>query len=226
MWIELITAFLLGLLSSTHCLAMCGGITGALTYSLEPGIRQNPFRFALFNLHYNAGRIFSYAIAGLIVGGSAGTLAELAGANSALFMRSLGVITMLGVGFYVAGWFPRFAYLEKIGAPVWKHLSPVGQRLLPVRRLPQAFGFGVVWGWLPCGLVYSALIYSLSTADMFSGALFMVFFGLGTLPMLLAIGFMARAVGQFMRRPIVRRIAGSCIVLMAPLPIVLDRLNG
>ncbi|MCC5858653.1 MAG: sulfite exporter TauE/SafE family protein [Ectothiorhodospiraceae bacterium] len=219
---EWAVAFVLGLVSSTHCLGMCGGIAGALTYSLNPRLRQQPGRFMVFNLAYNLGRVSSYMAAGAIIAAGTGMLTGLAGAHNRLAMQVIGATFLVAVGLHIGGWFPRFARVESLGRPLWRRLEPLGRRLLPVQRLPQAFGFGLVWGWLPCGLVYSALIYSLSTEQALRGALFMGFFGLGTLPMLLTVGVMASGVAAVLRRPGVRRAAGLCVILLAPLPLLVS----
>ncbi len=219
---EWLIAFLLGLVSSTHCVGMCGGIVGALTLSLSPEVRRRRFRFLLYSAHYHIGRIVSYMVAGALVGGGAGLFQSFAGATSALVMRLVGAGFLVAVGLYIAGWFPRFVRVESLGQPVWRRLDPLARRLLPVRSLPQAFSFGLVWGWLPCGLVYSALIYSLSTGSLGQGMAVMGFFGLGTIPALLVVGLMAERVSQVMRKPGVRQVAGVLIVAMAPVPFLLE----
>ncbi|WP_163577149.1 sulfite exporter TauE/SafE family protein [Halomonas faecis] len=218
---EWTVAFLLGLFSSTHCLGMCGGIAGALTFSLAPEVRQHPQRLPAFNLAYNAGRIGSYTIAGGLAAGGAGAVLASLGASDPLVMGSLGALSLTAVGLHIAGWFPRFARIETLGRPLWQHLEPLGRRLLPVRRLPHAYAFGMVWGWLPCGLVYAALAYSLTTESAWRGALFMGFFGLGTLPMLFTVGVMASHIVPRLRTPAVRRLAGVLIIGLAPLPLAL-----
>jgi len=187
---------------------MCGGIVGALTYSLAPGIRQNRAQFVLFSLHYHLGRISSYVLAGGLVAGGAAVFQEFAGPGGALLMRGVGTVFLVLLGFYIGGWFPRFAWVESMGRPLWARLEPIGRRLLPVRSLPQALGFGLVWGWLPCGLVYSALVFSLSTGSMWQGMGVMLFFGLGTIPTLLLVGFMADRVSRVMSSTLFRQVAG------------------
>lgn len=219
-------AFLLGLLSSTHCLGMCGGIAGALTFSLAPEVRARPRRLMGFNLTYNAGRISSYLLAGALVAGSAGMLSGAVGATHRPLMTLLGAGFLVAVGLYIGGWFPRFARIEAVGRPLWRYLEPLGRRLLPVQRLYQAYGFGLVWGWLPCGLVYSALVYSLTTEDALRGALFMLFFGLGTMPMLFTVGVMASSAAATLRAPATRRLAGLIIIVLAPVPPMLTHWGG
>jgi len=208
-------AFVVALLGGVHCLGMCGGIVGALTLGVAPMGKQ-PYRVILpYLLAYNAGRILSYTCAGALVGG----VAAMAGQLSALYhgQRVLLVVAalfMLALGLYVAGWWHGLAGVERLGARLlWKRLQPVGQRLLPVRTPSGAFALGLVWGWLPCGLVYSVLIWTIGAGSALNGALMMLFFGLGTLPTLLAMGTFAASLGTFVRRPLTRRIAGTLIVL-------------
>ncbi len=215
---EWTVAFLLGLLSSTHCLGMCGGIAGALTFGLGAQIRQRASWLMAFNLAYNSGRITSYAAAGALVAAGAGWLGGWMDTPNRLVMSTLGALFLVAVGLHIAGWFPRFSRIESLGRPLWRRLEPHGRRLLPVQRLPQAWLFGLIWGWLPCGLVYSALLYSLTTESAWHGGLFMLFFGLGTLPMLFTVGVMASRVAAALRRPYVRRAAGLMIVALAPVP--------
>ncbi|HSH47670.1 MAG TPA: sulfite exporter TauE/SafE family protein [Halomonas sp.] len=215
-------AFLLGLFSSTHCLGMCGGIAGALTFSLSPTVRERSAWLAAFNLAYNAGRISSYMAAGALVAGGANVLATTLGQPHPQLMSVLGTAFLVIVGLHIAGWFPRLARIETLGRPLWRRLEPLGRRLLPVTRLPQAYAFGLVWGWLPCGLVYAALAYSLTTKTAWHGALFMGFFGLGTLPMLFTVGVMASQVVPRLRTPAMRRLAGLAIIALAALPLAFN----
>ncbi|TVP53771.1 MAG: sulfite exporter TauE/SafE family protein [Halomonadaceae bacterium] len=221
---EWLVAFLLGVVSSTHCLGMCGGITGALTFSLAPEVRASRSKLLFYSFHYHAGRITSYALAGAIAAGGVALLSDIAGAHSQPVMQFIGAAFMVAIGLYIAGWFPRFDRIERLGAPLWRYLEPIGQRVLPVRTLPQAYAFGLVWGWLPCGLVYSALIYSLSTASMAQGMAVMVFFGLGTVPMLLLVALMAERVLRAIRHPHFRRLAGISIIMLASVPIIINGL--
>lgn len=220
-WTDWTTAFLLGVVSSTHCIGMCGGIVGALTYSLTPEIRQDRALFVLYSLHYHLGRIGSYVLAGALVAGGASVLRDVAGPGSALVMRSVGAVFLVALGLYIGGWFPRFAWVESMGRPLWRRLEPMGRRMLPVRSLRQALGFGLVWGWLPCGLVYSALVYSLSTGSVWQGMGVMLFFGLGTIPTLLMVGFMADRVSRVMGSPLFRQVAGVMIIALALVPLAL-----
>jgi sulfite exporter TauE/SafE len=185
-------AFAVGLLSALHCLGMCGGIVGALSFSLPESVRSRPRRLVAYLLVYNLGRIASYAAAGALFGWLGGALIA-DGTRAWVYqgLRVLAALTMVGIGLYLGGWLPRFAGVERLGEPLWRRLEPLGRRLLPVRSLPRAALFGAVWGWLPCGLVYSMLIGSPAQGGAAAGAVYMALFGAGTIPVLVAGGLLA-----------------------------------
>ena len=141
---------------------MCGSIIGALTLSLPTEVRENPRKMFPYVFNYNLGRLISYGFAGAVVGLLSSPLTAF-DAHSVL--RLLSVIVMIGMGLYLAGWFPKFARMERMGGPIWKFLQPIGQKLLPVKTLSQAFFLGMVWGWLPCGLVYAGLAVAATAGD-------------------------------------------------------------
>ena len=206
----------LGLVSSFHCVGMCGGIMGALGLSTPLGVRKNRWRFFSFIIAYNLGRVLSYASAGALL-----WLLESLVPDSVylqkghLVLRILGAGVMLGAGLHLAGWFPDFKHMEAIGRPLWRKLEPVARKLLPVKSQVQALAYGAVWGWMPCGLVYMALLYSASQSMIANPALLMVCFGLGTLPVMLATGLMIQPLLKLARSLRFRRIAGLLICFMA-----------
>lgn len=206
------TAVLLGIFSTVHCIAMCGSVIGALTLSLPSEIRENQAKMFPYVFNYNLGRLLSYSIAGAIVGLLSSPLAAV---NGHLVLRYLSVIVMIGMGLYLAGWFPRFAYMERMGAPIWRWLQPIGQKLLPVRKFSQAFFLGAVWGWLPCGLVYAALAVAATTGDPVKAALVMFIFGVGTLPAVMGAGLFAGFLSAMARAKHLRPVAGVLIIVMA-----------
>jgi sulfite exporter TauE/SafE len=212
--ITLLSAFLVGLLGSTHCLGMCGGIVSALTLGLTQDIRRSPWSLAPYLLAYNAGRIASYVLAGAALGALGAGVFGLAPKVEARWLVKL--VTgafMIALGLYLAGWWPGLQHLEKWGGAIWKRIEPLGRRFLPVNRPLKALGFGLVWGWLPCGMVYAALAWALAAGSAAQGASLMLAFGLGTLPMLLAIGAAAEWLKDFVRHPWVRRAAGLTVLL-------------
>ncbi|HEY0634427.1 MAG TPA: sulfite exporter TauE/SafE family protein [Gammaproteobacteria bacterium] len=168
----LIPPLLIGLFSTLHCLGMCGGIMGALTFSLPAEVRQDKSRLGQFLFAYNLGRISSYALAGALLGSLGGSLFALLSPRAGYLVLQVGAALMMtGVGLYLAGWFPRFARIERLGEPLWRRLEPFGRRLLPVRHPLRALLYGMIWGWLPCGLVYTALLLTVTSGDALAGAL-------------------------------------------------------
>ncbi|TBU93515.1 sulfite exporter TauE/SafE family protein [Stutzerimonas kirkiae] len=203
----MLSALVLGLLGGGHCLGMCGGLMGALTMAIPP--QQRARRFGLL-LGYNIGRVLSYALAGFILG-----LAGWALANGPLAsaMRIVAGLLLIAMGLYLAGWWSGLTRVEAIGKGLWKLIQPLASRLLPVSSLPRALLLGGLWGWLPCGLVYSTLLWAASQGDAVDSALLMLCFGLGTWPVLLATGLATERLGAFLRNRGVRMAAGALVIL-------------
>ena len=203
----LISALILGLLGGGHCLGMCGGLMGALTMAIPAEQRNRRLQLLLA---YNIGRISSYALAGLLVG-----LAGWAIGNSpaALLLRALAGILLVCMGLYLAGWWSGLTRIEALGRHLWRHLQPLTRRLMPVTSVPQALFLGAIWGWLPCGLVYSSLLWAASQGSAINSALLMLVFGLGTVPVLLATGMAAERLTALLRQRGVR-IAGGVMVIL------------
>ncbi len=214
MELSLFTALSIGFLGSAHCIGMCGGIVGALTSGMAHTDGQLRAPQILYHLNYNAGRILSYSVAGAIAG--------LLGAQSTKLTLDFAVplgsliagLIMIALGLYLAGWSRAITWLENMGQYIWRYVQPIGQRFLPVRSATHAFGLGLVWGWLPCGLVYSALALSLLSASPVQGALLMFVFGLGTLPVLLVMGRAYEHLRGVVRNPLVRRCVGVTVILV------------
>ena len=214
-----IAAFLVGFLGGVHCVGMCGGIMGALTLGIQPlGMQSNDKISSSANLFpyllsYNLARITSYTIAGLIFGGLGAWLTDLVLFNQAqMFLKILAGIFLIILGLYLANWWRGLSYVEQLGSRVWRYIEPFAKRFIPIKNIRQAFGAGLFWGWLPCGLVYSVLIWSLSSGSAIKGGLLMLSFGLGTLPTLIAVGLFAASFKQFMQLQAVRVIAGLLVV--------------
>lgn len=199
--------FLVGLLGAGHCVGMCGGITAAL--GMAGGGETAPGRIGLV-LGYNLGRIGSYACAGLLAGG----LGFLGDGYLALgpLLRGLAALLLILMGLYLGGWWSLLGRLEQIGAGVWRRVQPLGQKLLPVTGPGTALLLGGLWGWLPCGLVYSALAYAASSAHPVDGAILMMSFGLGTLPVMLVGGLFSRNLAATLQKKDLRQLLGIGII--------------
>ncbi|MFK3767324.1 MULTISPECIES: sulfite exporter TauE/SafE family protein [Pseudomonas] len=201
------SALVLGLLGGGHCLGMCGGLMGALTLAIPREQRGRRLRLLLA---YNLGRVLSYACAGLLLG-----LAGWAVASSpaALALRVVAALLLIAMGLYLAGWWSGLTRIEALGRGLWRHIQPVASRLLPVSSLPRALLLGALWGWLPCGLVYSTLLWAASQGNAGYSAALMLAFGLGTWPVLLATGLAAERVNSLLRRRSVRMAGGLLVIL-------------
>lgn len=215
MEITFISAFFVGLFSTVHCIGMCGGIIGALTFSLPEHIRNNRWHLIPYVTAYNIGRISSYCIAGALAGGFGENLAAISPAYGHLALQLFASILMIGIGLYLAGWFPAFVKIEHIGKPIWKKLEPISKKLIPVKSPTHAYLFGLVWGWLPCGLVYTALIWSTSAGSAQEGALLMLAFGAGTLPAVMIAGILTGWFTRLVRSPYIRPLVGLTIIAVA-----------
>lgn len=203
----LVSALVLGLLGGGHCIGMCGGLMGALTMAIPA--EQRPRRLQLL-LAYNLGRIASYGLAGLLLGTAGWALAS---GPAATVLRALAGLLLIAMGLYLAGWWSGLTRIEGAGRLLWRHIEPLARRLLPVRDARRALLLGSLWGWLPCGLVYSTLLWAASQGDALDSALLMLAFGLGTLPVLLATGLAAERLTALLRRRGVR-IAGGMLVIL------------
>lgn len=207
--VSLITALLLGFFSSTHCLGMCGGIMGALTLGISS---ESQGRKLAIMLGYNLGRITSYTFMGAVAG-LLGYWLLAAGAGQWLRFVAAGLLVLMAL--YLTNWWRALIWLEKLGQGLWRYVQPLGKRLLPVRTWPQSVMLGALWGWLPCGLVYTALTYAMTQPGALSGALTMLAFGLGTLPALLAAGFAAGPLQRFVRLPALRHLGALLLLVFA-----------
>jgi hypothetical protein len=205
---DLAAAVLLGLLGSTHCIGMCGGISGALAFAL--GKDLGALRRYLLLTGYSVGRITSYALMGALLGGVA---ASLAGQEGLRALRLVAGVLLVLMGLYLAGWLNALALLERAGYGPWRRIQGYASRLVPVDRMYKALLAGMAWGWLPCGLVYSTLGWAASAGSAAQGALLMLAFGLGTLPAVVASGALASELRALLQRRGLRVLAGLLVIL-------------
>jgi sulfite exporter TauE/SafE len=219
--LTLLAAVLTGLLSSTHCLGMCGGIAGS--FGLSTG--GAPARTLGFSLLFNGGRVLSYTIAGAIVG-AAGlwTGKALALGDAAALLRVLTGLILVGVGLQLTFNWQGLRHLERFGGGLWRRLQPVTRKLLPVRSPRAALALGLLWGWLPCGLVYTMLLAAATLADPVDSALLMLAYGAGTLPAMVTAATAAQTLRKLVRHPVVRKAGGILLlgfgIWTAALPLI------
>ncbi len=238
--IAFLPIFVIGLLGGVHCVGMCGGIVSAFSIA-TPGRRPFPvavtaapadppagpatFLAAAADsgtrvLAFNAGRIGSYAIAGAVAGllGSVPALINVAIVQTAAYWLANAMLVALGLTLMNA--WHGLARVEQAGQLVWRRVQPAIRRLLPVQHAWQALALGGLWGWVPCGMVYSVLMTALLTGSAAQGALVMLAFGLGTLPLLFSIGIAGTSMQSFLQRPRVRVAAGALVLAFGVLGLV------
>ncbi|XZG71781.1 sulfite exporter TauE/SafE family protein [Chitinibacteraceae bacterium HSL-7] len=212
---SILALWLAGLAGGGHCLAMCGGVLTAFTLQLPPGPRWR------YHLAFNVGRLGGY----MLIGALAGWLGSLAGVLALGTIKTalwwLANLLLIAMGCYIAGWASWFTRIERVGVPVWRHIQPLLRRLLPVRHLGHALGAGLLWGWLPCGLVYTATLSALASMSAWHGALLMAAFGLGTLGNLLLIGAAAERLRAWMAVRWVRPLLGSALIAVGVVRLVM-----
>ena len=172
-------------------------------------------------LAFNAGRIASYALAGAMAGSLGGALAglgrgwvitETMSVRTALFLFANLMIVFTGL--YLMGVPQLLAPLERAGGHLWRLVSPYSRKLLPLRTLSHAAMFGMLWGWIPCGMVYAMLLTAMSAGSAAGGAMTMFAFGVGTLPVMVGSGWSAGRLRGWTRKPRVRLAAGIAVVAM------------
>lgn len=208
------SAFLMGLFGGVHCVTMCGGVVGMLC-SAAPrcptaqATRGSRLSQAPYWLAYNTGRIASYTLLGLLFG-ALGTLSTGIFPLDAvrLGLRGLAALCMLGVGLHLAGLPSIVRAFESAGAPLWRRVSPLAKRFLPLRTPWHALVLGALWGLMPCGLLYGALALAASAESPSLGAATMAAFGIATLPVMLTMSAVAQSIARWVARRAVKRFAG------------------
>lgn len=210
MSIDFLSAFIIGLFGSGHCLGMCGGITTMLTSAIDQK-QQNNRKFWLVIL-YHFGRLFSYSFIGFIVALSSSFAIHSIG-FPLYILRFVAAIFLILLGLYLGQWFMGLSYVEKAGRGIWQKLSPLSKKIIPVNNKRKALALGMLWGWLPCGLVYSTLTWALASGDAITGALIMCFFGLGTLPALIALSFGLHSFKSLLINPLFKKLSAISLIL-------------
>ncbi len=229
--ISLLPIFLIGLLGGVHCVGMCGGIVSA--FAVATPRRQFPVAVTTMGgvpaavadsgarvLAFNAGRIGSYMAAGGFAGlvGSVPALINVAAVQTAAYW--LANLMLVALGLTLMNAWHGLTRIEAIGRIGWRRVQPLMRRLLPVQTPLQALALGALWGWVPCGMVYSVLMTALLTGSATQGALVMLAFGLGTLPLLFTMGVAGTSVQPWLQRRSVRTAAGLLVLAFGLLGLV------
>nr|WP_314629440.1 sulfite exporter TauE/SafE family protein [uncultured Noviherbaspirillum sp.] len=229
--LALLPFFVAGLVGSVHCVGMCGGIVSA--FSIAAPRRALPVAVVAAQapaialdgagrvLAYNAGRIGSYMAAGALAGGLLGGVRQLAGAAPLqLAAYWLANLLLVALGLYLMNAWQGLARLESLGRLLWSRLQPLTRHLLPIDHPGKALALGALWGWLPCGMVYSMLMSAMLSGSAGGGAAVMLAFGLGTLPALFTMGLFGNVLQAWTRRRPVRLGAGLLVLSFGLLGLV------
>lgn len=209
--LPVLSAFFIGLLGSAHCLGMCGGISSALTLAIPTG-KNFRLRQTRILLSYQLGRLTSYSVAGLLVG-SIATIASFEGNEFTWIPRFLAGIFMIMMGLYLTGWWQGLVKVERVGQILWRHIEPFGKKIIPANTSIKALFLGMIWGWLPCGLVYSTLIMAAGQPSPINSSLVMLAFGIGTLPAVLSVGYLSKQLNLLKANKLFPLITGCAIIL-------------
>lgn len=216
------SAFLIGIWSSAHCLAMCGGIAVAAGQANRANLNNTATQRGLELTFWQLGRVASYAAIGALVGAFGAwflSYAPFAFIRNAAFIAAN--LMLIALGLHVARLWSGLTQIERMGSVIWKVIAPLATATLipqtPKRRhrlkqIANNFRAGAIWGWLPCGLVYSMLITASVTGSALTGSLWMAAFGLGTIPALWLTSMVSHQAGDVLKRPAVRKTAGLVIV--------------
>ena len=210
-----LAALIAGLMGSAHCVGMCGGLSGLFaTHTAARSTRHSLVRA----LTYNTGRLLSYGVLGAAVAGLGGGLVAEAPALAMPMRIAAGVLVIL-MGLQIAFGIQLLKPVERFGGSVWKHIAPMANRLLPLDTATKSLGLGLLWGLLPCGLVYSMLAVALASGNPVNGAAAMLAFGIGTTPAMLLTGMSAYRVSSFIRNK--RVAAGGLMVAIGILTLAM-----
>jgi hypothetical protein len=213
-YLSFITAVSIGLLGGAHCIGMCGGVIGALTMAVDA--RDSRRRLHLIAA-YNIGRITSYVLIAVLF---YLLVDKLENYFALSVMRNVAGLLLIAMGLYIANWWRGLIYLEKLGAYLWRWIQPLSKSLVPVKTIWHALLLGLIWGWLPCGLIYSALVYSAAATSVAQAALIMFGFALGTLPAVLLGSFMAERFITFIKAKNVRIVMALLMIMFGVWTIV------
>ena len=201
----LVAAFIAGLAGSGHCIGMCGPIV-LLIERDGAGIGRR--------LAANVGRLGFYVVLGGIAAAFGVFLTSFTGVSEGLFMlrTAAGVIIIL-LGLHLLFDLRLVGWLEKVGSSLWQRMSPFAKHVMPANTIARSLGAGFIWGALPCGLVYSAVVLAATAGGASGGAMVMTAFWLGTLPSLLLAGGMAKRLASVKNRKSFRIAAGTAMIL-------------
>ena len=205
--LSLLTALLLGLFGASHCLVMCGGIAAGIGQTAKAS-QHSAWQSAMA---FNLGRISSYTLAGLLVG-ALGLWLQSQHHILMLSLRTLSRLLLILMGLYITRWLMWLTRLEALGQHVWRHIQPKAGRLLTEHHFIKRMQLGMLWGFLPCGLIYSTLGWVAANGDPMLGAVCMLCFGLGTFPAMFSATLAGGLLRTFLQNRLTKLISGLLLI--------------
>ncbi|MEP2652125.1 MAG: sulfite exporter TauE/SafE family protein [Paraglaciecola sp.] len=207
--LSFLSALVIGLAGGVHCVGMCGGIVGAFSYAIPKGGSTR-----LYSFTYNLGRIASYTIAGALTGWL-GQIVSQQVDQGIVILQFMSSVFLVILALYIGGWWHGLTKVEAIGRQFWRLLQPWSKKILPFKGPLHALPYGAIWGWLPCGLVYSVLTWSLASGSALNGAQIMLGFGLGTLPIMLLMALGFEKSKAYLQHPLTKKFMGILLLFFA-----------
>lgn len=208
--------FMIGLMSTLHCWAMCGGISTLLSFGTNAQAPDSRSKSVMTAVFYNTGRIFSYGVIGLMIGlMSSATIQKIFAGNGHLYLQLLSSCLLILIALHILGWFSKITLLEKIGSGLWGRVQRIAKLFLPIDSLLKAFIVGSLWGWLPCGMVYSVLLLAATAEEPVVSMVYMLAFGMGTLPGMMMASLASQGFRAKLDVVMIRYVFGTLIILLA-----------
>ena len=211
----LFSAWLIGALGGLHCIAMCGGFIGAIaTRDAARGVPLQPARaIVIGQAVYHAGRLITYALLGALFGALGATVIayiDVLPLQRAMYVMANALVLILGLGLVWRA--PTLPAMQRVGM---RAFAPLLRAMRPLLRRSDTLGriaMGLVWGLMPCALIYSALPLALVAGGWWQGALVLSAFGLGTLPNLLATGLVLGRARRLLSSQALRNVAALALI--------------
>ncbi|HFL8819309.1 MAG TPA: sulfite exporter TauE/SafE family protein [Candidatus Azoamicus sp. OHIO2] len=205
-YLDYFTAILIGLISSGHCLSMCGGIVVAFSFKTYS---KNQY---IYQFLYNIGRITSYSLIAIIVNLFGVFLFDFSGYYS-YYLKIFSNFILIIIGLHICNIFHGLFFIESFLWNFWNIISSIIGKINPLKSIYHAFLLGMVWGYIPCGLIYSTIIWTAGFGSITKSFMLIILFGIGTLPSMLLAGVLSTKFKNILYNKIVRSIAGSFIIL-------------
>ncbi|EUC71220.1 membrane protein [Alcanivorax sp. 97CO-5] len=209
------SASLIASAGSVHCIGMCGGISSALTFSIPESRRQGVALWG-WQLLFGLGRVTTYCVLGALAGALGGLfLGQLPGPSMSVGLILSGVLMLL-LSAYLLGKGAFLQRIEKIGQRLWRSLQPITRKLMPIDHPVKALMLGSLWGFLPCGLIYTALALAATGGTAVAGALVMLCFGVITVVPVAITGVLASQLQRFRKGawPMIASALTFCLALV------------